>query len=421
MERDAKLESVDGAKSARTGGLWSWFSFSEPVTRMRYVRAGLLLMALKYGVDALVHYLVLGGLWNPLDYLNPLYAQRMSNAPLPEAIPPLYLVFVLLWGLFFAWIGTNWSARRAVDAGLSPWWGLLFIVPFMNYLTIFMFSLIPTWDRVTETDPGFLPHEGKGEGMRTIVLAGLTFLAAGAFLFVFMVHGAGNYGMAVFFAFPLLFGVGLGFAANRKTPRGLRYTLWFVQMAILVACLGLFFFAMEGLICILMASPILLAAVSLGALLGRGFAKMDGQPREAGLPILLLLPLSAWVDSSVPKTPAREVVSVIEVDAPPGEVWKNVVSFSELPEPDSWLFRTGIAFPLRARIEGEGVGAVRHCEFSTGAFVEPITVWDEPRRLSFDVIAQPVPMEEWSFYEDVHPPHLENNFRSVRGEFRLTA
>ena len=55
-----------------------------------------------------------------------------------------------------------------------------------------------------------------------------------------------------------------------------------------------------------------------------------------------------------------------------------VVSFPPLAEPGDRLFRTGIAYPTRAEIHGHGVGAVRHCVFSTGTFVEPIEVWDEP-------------------------------------------
>ena len=136
---------------------------------------------------------------------------------------------------------------------------------------------------------------------------------------------------------------------------------------------------------------------------------------------VLLLPLATWLESELTPTPERAVVTVIEINAPPEVVWENVVSFSELPEPDSWLFDTGIAYPVRARIEGQGVGAVRYCEFSTGAFVEPITVWDAPQRLAFDVIEQPIPMEEWSFYDDLRPPHLTTAFRSVRGQFQLTA
>jgi hypothetical protein len=76
---------------------------------------------------------------------------------------------------------------------------------------------------------------------------------------------------------------------------------------------------------------------------------------------------------------------------------------------------------MRAHIEGTGVGAVRHCEFSTGPFVEPITRWEPPSRLSFDVASQPRPMHEWSPYQHVNAPHLVDNMRSKRDEFRLVA
>jgi hypothetical protein len=82
------------------------------------------------------------------------------------------------------------------------------------------------------------------------------------------------------------------------------------------------------------------------------------------------------------------------------------------------MFLTGIAYPIRAEIEGKGVGAVRNCIFSTGPFVEPITRWDEPNRLSFDVTSQPCPMKEWSPY-NIHPPHLDHHLISKKGEFRL--
>lgn len=91
-----------------------------------------------------------------------------------------------------------------------------------------------------------------------------------------------------------------------------------------------------------------------------------------------------------------------------------------MPEPTEWLFKTGIAFPQRARIEGAGVGAMRYCEFSTGPFVEPITIWEQPQRLAFDVIKQPPAMRELSPYQFIHPPHLDGTMRSQKGEFRLT-
>jgi hypothetical protein len=51
--------------------------------------------------------------------------------------------------------------------------------------------------------------------------------------------------------------------------------------------------------------------------------------------------------------------------------------------------------------------------------VEPITAWDEPRLLQFDVGEQPRAMEELSLYNDLRPPHLENYFIARKGQFEL--
>ncbi len=63
---------------------------------------------------------------------------------------------------------------------------------------------------------------------------------------------------------------------------------------------------------------------------------------------------------------------------------------------------------------------MRHCEFSTGAFVEPIQVWEEPRLLQFSVVDQPAPMQEWTPYREIHPRHLSGYLASERGQFLLT-
>ena len=98
-----------------------------------------------------------------------------------------------------------------------------------------------------------------------------------------------------------------------------------------------------------------------------------------------------------------------------------MVSFEEIRTPPPWYFRVGLAYPIRARIDGNGVGAVRRCEFTTGAFTEPITAWDEPHRLAFGVTSQPAPLQEWSPYRNVYAPHMDGFFQTTRGEFRLVS
>src|SRR5438874_12201042 len=101
-----------------------------------------------------------------------------------------------------------------------------------------------------------------------------------------------------------------------------------------------------------------------------------------------------------------EVHTAIEVPAPPEKVWNQVVAFAEIPPPKELLFRAGIAYPIRAEISGHGVGAVRHCIFSTGPFVEPIQVWDESHLLKFGVTANPAPLNELTPYGHIDAPHL---------------
>jgi len=101
-------------------------------------------------------------------------------------------------------------------------------------------------------------------------------------------------------------------------------------------------------------------------------------------------------------------------------VWPNVIAFAQLPPPQELLFRAGIAYPIRAEIQGSGRGAVRHCVFSTGPFVEPIEVRDAPRLLKFSVEQNPAPLEEWTPYERVTPPHLRGFLVSNGGQFLLT-
>ncbi len=139
------------------------------------------------------------------------------------------------------------------------------------------------------------------------------------------------------------------------------------------------------------------------------------------LALLLALPALMAAESAGEPRPIERMVSTeVVIDAPPERVWSHVIAFPPLPEPDEWYFQTGIAYPERAEIDGAGVGAVRHCIFTTGTFVEPIEVWEPPSLLRFRVTEQPEPMREWSPYT-IHPPHLDNYLQSRQGEFRLEA
>lgn len=393
-----------------------WFGLA-PVSRRAYARSGVSLMAGKYAVEALVLRLAAGVTWTPLDYLGPIATERARAL---EDAPAGLLLALGLWSLPFVWIGANMSLKRAVDAGLGPWLGLLFFCPFANYAVMLVLACLPSAPPEAEqgTQPALEAPPAPPELRAALLSLSATTLVAAA-LFAISVYVTGTYGSTLFLGLPFLAGGISGFVYNRGAERSPGRTLSVAWLVLLLGSGLLLLFALEGLVCIALALGIALPMACLGALLGRQLARsLPARPRD-GLALALAAPVLLLVDRWSGPAPEIEVASAVEIDAPPEAVWPHVVGFADLPRPRHWLFATGIAYPVRAAIVGEGVGAVRRCEFSTGAFVEPITRWEPPRVLSFDVRSQPEPMEEWSFYRRVHPPHLSGTFRARRGEFRL--
>jgi hypothetical protein len=193
-----------------------------------------------------------------------------------------------------------------------------------------------------------------------------------------------------------------------------------------VATLGavLLIVAIEGLICIVMAAPFAVGLALLGGV--AGYAIQQGYWRAKQAPamlsiVLLFSPSFMGAEHLAHRQPQTFVVkSAIEVNAAPETVWKEVVSFGQISPPTEMIFRAGIAYPIRAEMIGSGAAAVRHCVFSTGQFVEPIEVWDEPRLLRFGVTENPPPMREITPYANLEPAHLHGYFVSHQGQFLLT-
>lgn len=390
-----------------------WFGLEGRVSRRAYAATGFGLMAFKYAIEVAVIRALAGAWWSPFDYFGPFYANRAEAL----AGGPEWLALALgLWTLPFVWIGVSMTMRRALDAGLSPWFGILFLLPLVNYAVMLALACVPSRP---PRDEHATPARA-GPALRAALFALMASLPVAALLYFLAVHVVVEYGTALFLGVPFFMGALVGRIYNHGTRRLLVATVALASVAVFMGCGFMLLFALEGVLCVALALPVVLPLAVLGAVFGRALAPAARLPAQAGL-ASLCLPLWLWLEHRHAPTPVFELVSTVEIDALPERVWPNVVGFAELPAPEHWIFHTGIAYPARAHIEGSGVGAVRHCEFSTGPFVEPITRWEPPARLSFGVTAQPDPMEEWSFYSRVRPPHLERSFRALRGEFRLVA
>lgn len=398
-------------------------SWEGTMGRRDYVLWGVILYVIKYNVDRLIIQVGFNHTWMPWSYLTGTAAAGKNPPDLTDlalglAVVSLSVPFIF-WGLAMTW-------RRLRDAGWPLWLVVLFFLPFLNVLFFLLLALEPARaDR--ERLEAAAPWRGRLLVDRPVVAALLAIVAStllGLGLAAFGSVFLKNYGLGLFLGIPFMMGFCGALIYSLPRRRSMGACLLVAGIAVGLVAMGLVATAIEGLICLVMASPIAVLLALFGALAGWALQNEHWSCQLGSVRLYaaawVLLPALLSVEAATPApTPLIEATTTCEIDAPPETVWRHVVSFGDLPPPRENIFLLGIAYPVRARLEGSGVGAVRYCEFSTGPFVEPITVWDAPRRLAFDVDRQPHPMREWSPYAEIHPAHLEGFFRSKRGEFRL--
>ena len=392
--------------------------------RTTYAVWGIALFAIKHNLDRAIASTVFHRSWWPWQYLFPGGGARVSSLRGPEAS---FFAVMLCLALPFIWVGVSLTVRRLRSIGLPPWLAVLFFVPFLNLLFFTVLCVLPAREDEAMT-PGAIPPEGLARIIPNDPLgsAAASFVAVVPFGVLLTAFGASllrDYGWGLFVGIPFAQGLAAALIHGYHRPRSWGSCAAVACASILVTGVLLLFLAVEGVVCLAMAGPFGLGLGLAGGTFGY-FLQRGGQTAGHGAAMLVLLaampPLMGFERAVRPEPPLRAVRTAIEVDAPPSRVWPRVVAFSEIPPPKERLFRLGIAYPVRAHIEGRGVGALRHCEFSTGEFLEPIEVWDEPRLLRFSVSAQPPTMRETSPYGPLDAPHLRQSFRSTAGQFELT-
>lgn len=166
-------------------------------------------------------------------------------------------------------------------------------------------------------------------------------------------------------------------------------------------------FMHEGVICLVIVSPLLLGFVFLGALLGRWLFQYSNNRLNLSLVPLALAFLALDVFS--PHHYGNAVSDRVVIHAPPSQVWTHLAAVPVIGEkPDFWLFKMGLPYPVQSTVSGQGVGASRRCVFSRGrVFEERIVEWQPGKRLTFDITRQP------------RDPEILGHARVRRGQFVL--
>lgn len=260
----------------------------------------------------------------------------------------------------------------------------------------------------------------KKEGVKEFFAIVITCIPAWIFTY-FAMNSFREYAWGLFIWLPFVMGVVTTILYSYKSPLKGKISYSIPFLALMIFSIGLLVFAWEGLLCLIMVAPLSILCNFIGHILSNEILKKKngGDHQTSSIILLISVPIFMAFENAVKSVEKiRSVTTSVEIDASPEVIWKNVIEFPQLNKPTEFIFKAGIAYPINATIHGKGVGAVRYCNFSTGSFTEPITIWEEAKLLKFDVVDQPEPMKELSPYK-IQPNHLHGYWVSKKGQFKL--
>lgn len=389
----------------------SLFSFEGRIDRLPYLAASVAALLSQHAVA----YLAAKALGRPPELDVGFWIAPLRSLVERAGMSDAALILAFAYFLVVAFVLASLAFRRARDARVAEGLAAFAMLPLAQFPAILALAIMPT--RESGTDSTF-PRVAEGRYPAAVigVVAGIavTLAAVAVSTLVF-----GVYGYGLFLGAPFVIGITTGYFANRHEDIGPGRTAKRVLMATALGGVGLVFAALEGVICIVLASPLAAGVALLGGVAGQAIAQSTRSPARAMMPGFALLPVMFALEHLFAVPTGFDTQQAIAVSAPPPAVWEAILRMERIEEPLPLPFRFGVAYPVRGEVIGEGVGAVRRGEFSTGIAIERVTEWEAGRKLAF-VVEKDIPaMRELSPYEHVHAPHAVGYFTTRLTSFEL--
>lgn len=382
-------------------------------SRLAYLFLGLPMACL---LNGLLIIRITPALWDP--YLQ-VVSRDIAVAP-PHRVYDFVVIGVAVLALLLT-AGLAYRRSVRLRSDFPALWALLSCVPILGLgIALWMASSADDEDGPTVPTERLAGQLVVPTLLCWVMIFGLTALAERKF-----VPRENQYlSFSLLFILPLVTAGLAGFLsarANRSLSQSIGAA--FLTLTAILTILG--FAAMEGVVCVVMAAPLVGLLGVVGAMLGHWLAALTSRPaiqvQSAGW---LLVIVCAAGESLTPPAPLEDVVtSEVIVDATPAQVWAQLKDIRDLPKPTEPLFVLGVAHPVETYVVGDGgVGAARVCRLSTGDMPELISVWKPEQELKFTVLETPAAMREATFFgRDLDAPHLHGTYASLEGGFRLEA
>ena len=390
-----------------------FLSFRGETSALTYLVAAPLLLLSQHLLVFLLYRAAGAGLrTDPSFWLLPL--RRLAFLP---NLSPGTAALAFAFSLAVAWGLALLSFRRAATSRFGYGFAAFAVVPALQIPAIALLALIPvSWGAPAPLPEDEIPEsEFDAAHILQGLLAGVAIVVA-AVLLSALTFGA--YGWGLFVMTPFLVGVTTAYLANRRVALGGTDSMMLVLAAGGLGTLALLMLALEGFMCILLVAPLAALVAAAGGGIGRA-AALARNARDAPLMSLAVLPAIFALEAAMPPALPIEASHSIDIAAPPALVWSALTSPEPIAPPPGLVGRAGLAFPIRSRVIGEGVGAERLGLFSTGTARERITAWAPARTLAFEVLDQPPAMEEMSPWRHVHAPHVSGYFDTSETRFDL--
>ena len=230
------------------------------------------------------------------------------------------------------------------------------------------------------------------------IIISLTFLTLGFLLLYFELIG---YGLSFFVFLPFILGYILGKGTVKKF--GLYGFIFSLSLFFILLLTG----GLEGMVCILMALPLVIIAF----VLGYGIKKLIERNRVANrkddiikssiLPLFIFLGFG-FLEKQLNQND-KEIISVkTEMTIPYStfEVYETIKSVDTLIADKPFLMKLDLPIPNKCILEKEEVGGLRTCYFSGGTITERITELEKAKVLRMDVIDYKLKGRKWLGFKE---------------------
>ncbi|MCX6612536.1 MAG: hypothetical protein NTW74_17000 [Acidobacteria bacterium] len=256
----------------------------QPIGRFSYLFCGVLLVVVKFAIDALVAKLF-GRQWSAFIYWSPLNLKLFSlsgnERNFAFALAAVSVPFIA--------VGIWLTVRRLRTLRLHPWLSILFFLPVVNLIFFAFLIAAPEFEKKE-------PVAGTANGLRifqedsvTSMLGavGIAALCAGLAVW-FSIVTLGSYGWGVFLAVPFCTGLLTTLLVSIPKTRSYGYCLKSSLLAMGMTGAGLLAIGFEGLVCLVMCIPIAVPIAMIGVLVAREIIR----PGPRFLQFQITLPLN---------------------------------------------------------------------------------------------------------------------------------